>query len=122
MSVVCPSKRSWWLEKGRASSLFAAAGLMCGLAFGLTVSARAQPYCAVYDDDTQNCGIPTFQSCLQSLAGMGGRCTPDLTSQLRPDFIPKPRLFNEIDQELSNQPPPAASPADTNWMPPPPGQ
>ena len=52
---------------------------------------HAQPYCAMYDNGTQDCGIPTLQSCDQSISGVGGYCAPDTTSQLRPNLIDRLR-------------------------------
>jgi|SRR5215204_5408822 hypothetical protein len=79
---------------------------------------QAQAYCAMYDDGSKNCGIPTLDSCRQSISGVGGYCAPDQTSQMRPDLFERPRLF----PDLQNSVPPATSPQDPNWMPPPPGE
>jgi len=79
---------------------------------------QAQAYCAMYDDGTKNCGIPSLDSCRQSISGVGGFCTPDQTSQMRPDVFDGRRLF----PGQQAPPPPAAGPQDPNWMPPPPGQ
>jgi hypothetical protein len=79
---------------------------------------QAQAYCAMYDDGTKNCGIPSLDSCRQSISGVGGYCTPDQTSQMRPDVFDGRRLF----PGQQAPPPPAAGPQDPNWMPPPPGQ
>jgi hypothetical protein len=62
-------------------------GILAALLFaGLTGHATAQ-YCAEYNDGSQSCGIPTFQACLQTVSGVGGNCTPDNTSQLRPNLM-----------------------------------
>ena len=79
---------------------------------------QAQAYCAMYDDGSKNCGIPTLDSCRQSISGVGGYCAPDQTSQMRPDLFERPRLF----PDLQNSAPPATTPQDPNWMPRPPGQ
>ena len=83
-------------------------------------SARGQPYCVVYDAGPKSCGIPSLQSCQQSLSGVGGVCTPDLTSEMRPDLFQSPRLL------LPEPSPPQAGspdlPGTPNWMPPPPQQ
>jgi hypothetical protein len=90
-----------------------------GIAVGFCLAAGAQPYCAMYDTGNRNCGIPTLESCRQSLSGLGGYCTPDETSQMRPDVFQTPRIF---------QPQPSTSPFDPNnpsspgWVPPPPDQ
>ena len=64
-------------------------GVIFAAALGAGRTAQAQPYCAVYDDGEQNCGIPTLQSCeqsvSQSVSGVGGSCQPDTTSQLPPN-------------------------------------
>lgn len=60
--------------------------LAAAMVVGLTAHATAQ-YCAVYNDGSQSCGIPTFQSCLQTVNGVGGQCTPDNSSQLRPNLM-----------------------------------
>jgi hypothetical protein len=82
--------------------------------------AWGQPFCAVYDTGTKSCGIPSLQSCQQSLSGVGGVCSPDLTSEMRPDFFQSPRPF------LPQPSPPQAGSSDLpgtpNWMPPPPQQ
>jgi hypothetical protein len=80
--------------------------------------AQAQPYCANYDNGSRECGIPTMQSCQQSLSGLGGVCEPDATAQQRPDFfriLPPP-------PGVAPPPPNPNNPNDPNWMPPPPGQ
>ena len=79
---------------------------------------QAQAYCAMYDDGSKNCGIPTLDSCRQSISGVGGYCAPDQTSQMRPDLFERPRLFPE--PQNPSQPP--TSPQDPSWMPRPPGQ
>ena len=82
-------------------------------------SAQAQPYCAMYNDGSKGCGIPSLQSCEQSVSGVGGYCAPDTTSQMRPNLfgglrpLQSPQGFVPSDQN---------NPQDPNWMPPPPGQ
>jgi len=78
---------------------------------------QAQTYCAMYNDGSKSCGIPSLDSCRQTISGAGGYCTPDMTSQMRPDFFDGRRLF-----PAPQPPPPPAGPQDPNWMPPPPGQ
>jgi hypothetical protein len=95
------------------------------LTLGITLYAQrvadAQPYCAVYDAGTQNCGIPTLESCQQSVSGVGGICEPDNTSQERPDLFNRRGLLRTLEGQ---SPPPAqaTNPNDPNWMPPPPDQ
>ena len=79
---------------------------------------QAQPYCAQLDDGSKTCGIPSLESCRQTVSGAGGVCIPDETSQMRPDFFGGRGLFGE----RQAPPPPAAGPQDPSWMPPPPGQ
>jgi hypothetical protein len=88
---------------------------------GATRIASAQPYCAVYDNGTQNCGIPTLQSCEQSVSGVGGICQPDNTAQLRPDFFSRRRLQQAIegDNPSSGENNPPGGP---DFMPPPPNE
>jgi hypothetical protein len=83
--------------------------------------AGAQPYCAVYNSGTQNCGIPTLQSCEQSVSGAGGICQPDNTAQLRPDFFSRRRLQQAIegDNPSSGENNPPGGP---DFMPPPPNE
>ena len=95
-------------------------GFLVLLAFAGDASrvVQAQAYCAMYDDGSKNCGIPTLDSCRQSISGVGGYCAPDQTSQMRPDLFERPRLFPE--PQNPSQPP--TSPQDPSWMPRPPGQ
>jgi hypothetical protein len=81
-------------------------------------TAQAQPYCAMYDDGSKGCGIPSLQSCEQSLSGVGGNCVLDMTSQMRPDLF---KLFPQQPPQ-SSTPSNQNNPQDPNWMPPPPGQ
>lgn len=83
--------------------------------------AQAQPYCAMYDNGTRDCGIPILSSCEQSVSGVGGYCSPDTTSQLRPNLIDRLRA-QQFDQNPVPPPPDDNPRNDPNWMPPPPGQ
>jgi hypothetical protein len=83
-------------------------------------SGGAQPYCAVYSDGPPNCGIPTLQSCEQSILGVGGMCQPDRTAQMRPNLLGDGALRRDL-QGSPAPPDPNNSPLDPNWMPPPPG-
>ena len=78
----------------------------------------AQPYCAVYSDGPPNCGIPTLQSCKQSILGVGGMCQPDRTAQLRPNLLGDGRMLGNR-AGASTPPNSNNSPLDPNWMPPP---
>jgi hypothetical protein len=39
--------------------------------------ARAVEYCAEFFDGQRRCGIPTYQSCLRTVSGVGGECIED---------------------------------------------
>jgi hypothetical protein len=39
--------------------------------------AREYPWCARYDWTTSNCGFVSFQQCLATISGIGGRCEPN---------------------------------------------
>ncbi|MGE3146935.1 MAG: hypothetical protein AB7K35_15265 [Pseudorhodoplanes sp.] len=89
-------------------------GLLAAIVIlGSAAPAPAQ-YCAVYNDGSQTCGIPTFQSCLQSVSGVGGNCTPDDSAQLRPNLLQ--RMFG------LNQDGEVPATRDPDPMPPPPSQ
>lgn len=45
-------------------------------------AAREYPWCARYDWSTYNCGFVSFQQCLATIRGIGGRCEPN------PRFVP----------------------------------
>ena len=72
--------------------------------------ARAQQYCAQYNDGTSDCKIPTLAECEQSVAGVGGSCVPDTTAQAG-EGTPQ-RLFPRLI--------PSQQPPNQDWMPPPP--
>jgi len=72
--------------------------------------ARAQQYCAQYNDGTSDCKIPTLAECEQSVAGVGGSCVPDTTAQAE-EGTPQ-RLFPRLI--------PSQQPPNQDWMPPPP--
>ena len=75
--------------------------------------------CAAYYEGTRSCGIPTLQSCEQSLVGVGGTCVVDDTAQLgAPIKGPFQRMFERAEQNADYQKP--SSPALDN-VPPPPG-
>ena len=63
---------------------------------GASSLADAQPYCALYNDGAKSCGIPTLESCQQSISGVGGECATDTTSQLPPPLIQGP-IFRALD-------------------------
>jgi hypothetical protein len=45
--------------------------------FGGPAQAREYPWCARYDWTTRNCGFVSFQQCLATISGIGGRCEPN---------------------------------------------
>lgn len=73
--------------------------------------ARAQTYCAMYNDGERNCGIPSWQSCQQSVSGVGGFCAPDANAEHEPMPITPGAAA-----------PDQGDPGDLNWMPPPPDE
>ena len=40
-------------------------------------AAPEYPWCARYDWSTRNCGFVSFQQCLATISGIGGRCEPN---------------------------------------------
>src|SRR5207342_2276234 len=64
--------------------------LIFAVALGPGPCAQAQPYCAMYSDGERNCGIPSWQSCQQSISGVGGFCAPDTTAAPAPMPIDGP--------------------------------
>jgi hypothetical protein len=55
-------------------------GAVAGLALMAVASpgqAREYPWCARYDWTTRNCGFVSFQQCLATISGIGGRCEPN---------------------------------------------
>jgi len=44
---------------------------------GGTAQAREYPWCARYDWTTSNCGFISFNQCLATISGVGGRCEPN---------------------------------------------
>lgn len=52
--------------------------------FGRPAEAREYPWCARYDWTTRNCGFVSFQQCLATISGIGGRCEPNPLYQAPP--------------------------------------
>ncbi len=48
-------------------------------------AAREYPWCARYDWTTTNCGFVSFQQCLATISGIGGRC------EQNPRYVPQPQ-------------------------------
>ncbi len=46
------------------------------------VQAQEYPWCARYGWTTSNCGFVSFQQCLATIQGIGGRCEPN------PRYVP----------------------------------
>ena len=59
----------------------------------LIATAKAAPaaYCAMYNDGTRSCGIPSQQMCMQSVSGVGGYCQEDFTDRIPPNLIQRMR-------------------------------
>jgi hypothetical protein len=83
--------------------------------------AQDQMYCAMYSDGSKSCGIPTLASCEQSVSGVGGVCMPDETSQQRPAFFDRRRLFQGL-QEGSSPDQGGTVGGNLDQMPPPPDE
>ncbi|HWV52235.1 DUF3551 domain-containing protein [Pseudorhodoplanes sp.] len=62
--------------------------LMAGTSPG---EAREYPWCARYDWTTRNCGFVSFQQCLATISGIGGRCEPNPFYQAPPPRQRRPR-------------------------------
>jgi hypothetical protein len=75
-----------------------------------TREARAESYCAEYDDGTEECGIPSLKRCQQSISGVGGYCQLDQSSPS--EDRSSRRLFPLLR--------PSEQPSNPNPIPPPP--
>jgi hypothetical protein len=42
-------------------------------------AAHAAPWCARYVTGGTNCGFHTFEQCRETISGIGGSCTPNLS-------------------------------------------
>jgi len=90
------------------------AGLLVAIAIALLATGDAkaqQAYCAFYNDGTQSCGIPTLQSCEDSVRGVGGMCHPDDSAQIPPNFFQRWRAAQQANSiprspALDDVPPP----------------
>ena len=64
------------------SAVFA---ILLGMPLAATpAAAREYPWCARYDWSTTNCGFVSFQQCLATISGIGGRC------EQNPRFVASP--------------------------------
>ena len=85
-----------------------------------------QKYCAMYYDGTQSCGIPTLQSCEQSVLGVGGTCQIDDSEEIPENLFQRWRGAQQADQKPSSPalddvpPPPGLSLTPTGPVGPPP--
>jgi hypothetical protein len=79
----------------------------------------AQPYCAYYNNGTQSCGIPTLQSCDESLAGVGGYCGPDQQAAIPDNLMQRWRANPDRPRLFAPEPPPGM-PGGQEDLPPPP--
>ena len=90
--------------------------LLATIALCWFTPAGAAEYCAHYNDGSQSCGIPTFESCLQSVSGVGGECMIDNSSE-----IPQ-NLMQRLREAQPLQPAPPEAVQSLQAMPPPPPQ
>lgn len=74
-----------------------------------TTAASAQ-YCAIYSDGLRTCGIPSFQTCLASVSGIGGNCVQDYTSSIPPNLMQRSRDSASRDRQPSGAAARRASP------------
>jgi hypothetical protein len=81
--------------------------------------AAAQPYCAYYNNGTQSCGIPTLESCDQSLSGVGGYCGPDQQAAIPDNLMQRWRANPDRPHLFAPEPPPGM-PGGQEDLPPPP--
>ena len=93
----------------------------------LPLGAQAQQrYCAQYNDGTQSCGIPTLQSCEDSVRGVGGTCQIDDSAAIPENLFQRWRDAQQADQKPSSPalddvpPPPGLSLTPTGPVGPPP--
>jgi Protein of unknown function (DUF3551) len=63
----------------------AVAMLLLAAAPPVQAQAREYPWCARYDWTTRNCGFVSFQQCLATISGIGGRCEEN------PRYVPQQR-------------------------------
>ncbi len=61
----------------------AVAMLLLAAAPSAQAQAREYPWCARYDWTTTNCGFVSFQQCLATISGIGGRC------EQNPRYVPQ---------------------------------
>lgn len=63
--------------------MFAGAAALAFLVHASPAQAREYPWCARYNWSTENCGFVSFQQCLATISGIGGRCVQN------PRYVPE---------------------------------
>jgi hypothetical protein len=71
--------------------LFFGGFLLVAIALDARGATRAAQYCAQYNNGTQDCGIPSLNSCQQSVRGVGGICVVDTRSRRRNRWLRFPQ-------------------------------
>ena len=71
----------------RKTAIFGMFAMTLSMALLASAPAQAQeyPWCARYDWTTSNCGFVSFQQCLATIQGIGGRC------EQNPRYVPPPQ-------------------------------
>ncbi len=69
----------------RNFTILSAVAMALLLAEATSAEAREYPWCARYGWTTSNCGFVSFQQCLATISGIGGRCEPN------PRYVPPPQ-------------------------------
>jgi hypothetical protein len=65
------------MQKVAVSGALAVLLLAVAAASPAQAQAREYPWCARCDWTTRNCGFVSFQQCLATISGIGGRCEPN---------------------------------------------
>jgi hypothetical protein len=100
-----------WLPVALKALLLPAAGLGLALVVWLAgAGVAAAAFCAVYNNGTRSCGIPTQAMCVQSLSGVGGACELDQTDMIPPNFVQRMRARDNPPPPRRPLPPGAAGP------------
>ena len=99
----------------RPLAVVATVAFLGGVFSGGLQFARAEGYCAEYYSGQRSCGIPTYESCMQSISGVGGTCIEDEFSNIPKGLM---QQLMEKRREDWQQTPPAVR--DLQSVPPPP--
>jgi hypothetical protein len=76
-----------------------------------TSNAASAAYCAMYNNGSRSCGIPSLQMCWQSVSGVGGTCEQDFTDRIPPNFVQRLRSDSiSLQRSRSSAPPGRAAP------------